>query len=283
MKNLNENKTGFTLIELLVVIGIIALLLAVLMPALNKAREQGRAIICLNNEKTQGVALIMYAEQNGGRLPHVGRQTDLDNRTLQDKWVGKIIPYCGEKYQENKRFVTNYFVCPSRKEKMREVKTSTNSSVSACDYGVSYGSPDSDGVFNVLDDRPGGRSYQRSKSLTEIKTPAVIFMSMECQVKEYLLNGQPTGTYDPIMYVFAPYTPKHPNGINNGKKGSTWALDTDTDKDSVFDTSYRSYGNGYKYNQAAMRHGKSISVIFVDGHVERLPIKEWVKKNHWVW
>ena len=41
-----KNKNGFTLVELLVVISVIALLLAVLMPALNKAREQGRKVQC---------------------------------------------------------------------------------------------------------------------------------------------------------------------------------------------------------------------------------------------
>ncbi|MEN6383772.1 MAG: prepilin-type N-terminal cleavage/methylation domain-containing protein [Phycisphaerales bacterium] len=55
-----KKKNGFTLVELLVVISIIALLLAVLMPALSKARDQGRRIVCLNLCKTFGTASSLY-------------------------------------------------------------------------------------------------------------------------------------------------------------------------------------------------------------------------------
>ncbi len=53
-------RRGFTLIELLVVISVIALLMAILMPALNIAREQGRRAVCLSNMRQVGVALMLY-------------------------------------------------------------------------------------------------------------------------------------------------------------------------------------------------------------------------------
>ena len=59
---------GFTLIELLVVIAIIALLMAVLLPALNRAREGGKRAVCLNNVKQLNVSWTMYAESNDDRL-----------------------------------------------------------------------------------------------------------------------------------------------------------------------------------------------------------------------
>ena len=60
--------TGFTLIELLVVIAIIAILMAVLMPALNRAREQGRRSVCMSNLKQLGLAWVLYANDNEGKI-----------------------------------------------------------------------------------------------------------------------------------------------------------------------------------------------------------------------
>jgi prepilin-type N-terminal cleavage/methylation domain-containing protein/prepilin-type processing-associated H-X9-DG protein len=57
---------GFTLVELLVVIGIIAVLVSLLLPSLNNAREQARATQCLSNLKQIGAALQMYANANKG-------------------------------------------------------------------------------------------------------------------------------------------------------------------------------------------------------------------------
>ena len=58
--------TGFTLIELLVVIAIIVLLLAILLPSLQKARNQARAVICQSHQKQWGSVFALYAENNDG-------------------------------------------------------------------------------------------------------------------------------------------------------------------------------------------------------------------------
>jgi len=64
-------QAAFSLIELLLVIGIIALLVAMLMPALGRMRSRAKEISCMNNLRQVFLAARMYADENGGKLPKI--------------------------------------------------------------------------------------------------------------------------------------------------------------------------------------------------------------------
>jgi len=92
-------RKGFTLIELLVVIAIIALLMAILLPALQRVKEQARTISCRSNLRQYGVVERMYLDDNEGRFPNPWHwlYSDFGGPERKDEPDGPLWPYIKDK------------------------------------------------------------------------------------------------------------------------------------------------------------------------------------------
>jgi prepilin-type N-terminal cleavage/methylation domain-containing protein/prepilin-type processing-associated H-X9-DG protein len=112
-------RRAFTLIELLVVIAIIAIIAAMLLPALGRAKQRAIATSCLNNFRQVAIASRIYADENKDALPrsaHTG-----------ESWVNTLQPYCAG---------TNLWRCPSDSNKTRNFSYAINDYLLLADFGT---------------------------------------------------------------------------------------------------------------------------------------------------
>ena len=97
---------GFTLIELLVVIAIIALLMGILMPALQRVKKQAQGTTCLSNLRQIGVAASLYAQDNEWYIPR-------GSTGANPIWFMQFLPYVGQRYNKGDYKSVKIYRCKS--------------------------------------------------------------------------------------------------------------------------------------------------------------------------
>ncbi|HVT29225.1 MAG TPA: DUF1559 domain-containing protein [Lacipirellulaceae bacterium] len=286
---------GFTLVELLVVIAIIGILVALLLPAIQAAREAARRTECLDNLRQTGLAVLNY-ESTREYFPR-GRwnllPTDTSKHAVSDRpsaksndasWTVVVLPYAEEQniasqYDLKKEWFNidnrppvsyplSIYVCPSVPEKSRfDDNFTTNPKPAAGDYGCTNGV--GTGVWNLHFDElgtypgnvPGGNGEDNPKVIG-VMTKALL--RQPCRVKDITDGTSKTLLIAEDAGRPTPYMDGHPGNVS-GKlipvdAGTGWA-----DPDSGFTLNTEPVINHKNDGEIYSFHPGGAQVCFADG------------------
>ncbi len=252
MLEMRRNRGDFTLIELLVVIAIIAILAAMLLPALSSARAKARDISCLNNQKQIGNLMMIYAGDNNDMLPAFNGNTDGDeygHGKWQDMLYSIVNPtryYNAGSYKDwihydwnwgNGNAYTNRpfapFACPANK--LAEGKETGGSRHYIMNKYVSF-----------ISGYDGERALYATRKITRLKNPSATMMVMD-------------GDRKPNSYLSL--------GIHMKKYINA--------NDSASDAEARiNYGGAYRHSAK-----RGLNTLMVDGHAKPTMAKDI--PEHW--
>ncbi len=183
--------TGFTLIELLVVIAVIAILAALLLPALSKTKAQAQRIVCVNNQRQMTTTWLLYADDNGDRVSENGEgdQASIDDPDSPRRWwvsggthftKNISLPHLLEgRFASFSPYLPGgkIYKCPADKDKDTILQRSRKRSYALNSYMGDFGGWVSEGF----------RVYRR-KSDVEAQRPAERFLFIDVQAESICMS-----------------------------------------------------------------------------------------------
>ncbi len=256
---MRNRQIAFTLIELLVVTAIIALLVAILLPALNNARGQALKAQCLSNMHRLGVSMQLYLDSNNDIFPpdRIRKPSPISHswnsiqvgpyKRYYPRWIwflnegmGYVInPYKYSSEQEFNKALTmdnDYFLCPALKD-LKYVRNIRNGA-----YGINY-----QYLSNTRDDDKDGKCNNFPNSINSIEVPARTICFGDSRGSN-IPHGEHAYCMDPPKMAVSKgaryFAPKNP------KLGPL------------------------KYSPADARHLNRACIVFLDGHSAALTYKE---------
>lgn len=237
-KPIRHEKKGFTLIELLVVIAIIALLMAILIPSLRKAKEKVKEIACQSNLRNVGMAVLLYLNDYNRTLPNTGSANQFlwfESDGVTYRRAGSSGSYWGLHYKDYLKD-TKIFGCPS----LRRVPE-----------GLIYSVPDIDKAIQHAAYGLNHHSRARERKVETIRPHSEFVICSdhaeprpECGLSDGFSNYEKPGTMNLTSY-------------RKSTNGSRWF-------------SYRQiFRHNIKFSDPEKTGGRT-NILWLDGHVTTL-------------
>ncbi len=238
-------KYAFTLVELLVVIGVIAVLIAILLPALNKARAAARTLQCATSMREIGQAMTMFSQSHLGRFPGSGNNT---NGSISWDSILNTEHYKYKSGNSSRVVIGSYvpraFSCPELRGSVTGIRRYTMNEY-ASGGAISVNTP------------PGGK-YGVEITPPDTYMSGMVFYRLGCKVSKFkeasttflLLESERSTAY---------CNSRWPHNDNY----ATWHLGDSLPGRPEWSGSYGAFAFRHPY-------GRGMNALFVDGHVERM-------------